>query len=157
MSLHIANIKPVDISNGPGVRVSVFVSGCSIHCKGCFNKIAWDFDYGNELTDETIDYIKDCLSKPFIKGLTIIGGEPLDPKNVKEVNALVKKLDTDKPIWLYTGYTKSHLKRRLEPELKELVNKCECIVYGPFIESMADPSLAFRGSSNQVIWENPKL
>ena len=102
-----AVIKKNDIANGPGVRVSLFVSGCNHHCKGCFNKIAWDFDYGTPFTEETIKEIIDSMSPVHIKGLTLLGGEPLDPANQGALLLLVKKVKEtypDKTIWCFSGY-----------------------------------------------------
>ena len=106
-----ANIKYCSTTNGTGVRTSVFVSGCRIHCKGCFNKQAWDFNYGKEFTQEVIDRVLDSIDVEYCSGLTILGGEPLDPNNLSEVNNLIDqfqkrfgKNNPEKTIWLYTGY-----------------------------------------------------
>ena len=105
--MHYATIKKCDVANGPGVRVSLFVSGCSHHCKGCFNQEAWDYNYGNEFTNKEEDEIMEALKPDYIKGLSLLGGEPLDIKNQEGLLPVVKKakeLYPDKPIWCYTGY-----------------------------------------------------
>ena len=105
--MNYADIKRVDVANGEGVRVSVFVSGCKHHCKGCFNQSAWDFNYGNKFTDEQIDTVLKYLDHDYISGLSLLGGEPLDPKNQEGLLPLVKKVKDkfpDKNIWCYTGF-----------------------------------------------------
>ncbi len=105
--MNYATIKKYDVANGPGVRVSLFVSGCSHHCQGCFNKEAWDFNYGNEFTEKEENEVMEALKPDYIKGLSLLGGEPLEPKNQEGLLPVVKKakeLYPDKPIWCYTGY-----------------------------------------------------
>ena len=148
--MRYANIKPTDISNGDGTRVSFFVSGCEFHCKGCFNKEAWDFDYGEEFTEETINTIIKLLDREYIRGLSILGGEPLHPKNINEVKKLIeccKKHYTDKTIWIYTGYTLEDLTE----QQKEVVNMVNVLVDGQFEEYNKVIDLKFRGSTNQRI------
>ena len=102
-----AEIKKFDVANGPGVRISLFVSGCSHYCKGCFNSIAWDYDYGKPFTDETIKEIIEFMDNPMISGLTLLGGEPMDPRNQEALVPLVEKVKEkypDKTIWCFTGY-----------------------------------------------------
>ena len=104
--MHYATIKKCDVANGPGVRVSLFVSGCSHHCKGCFNREAWDYNYGNAFTDKEENEVMEALKPDYIKGLSLLGGEPLDIKNQEGLLPVVKKakeLYPDKPIWCYTG------------------------------------------------------
>ena len=106
--MYYANIKPRDIANGPGVRVSLFVSGCTRHCKDCFNRETWDFTYGQPFTQETVDYILRELSLPFIRGLTVLGGEPFEPQNQPGVLDLLRQARQacpDKSIWVFSGYT----------------------------------------------------
>lgn len=153
--MNYAKINTVDVANGPGVRVSLFVSGCKHHCKGCFNEVAWDFNYGEPFTDEVFEILEKHLSKPYISGLTILGGEPLDPKNIHQVANIVTKMKTTYPhlnIWVYTGYTFEYLRTSSSYNMAALYNildNIDVLVDGPFIESQKDLTLKFRGSSNQ--------
>ena len=156
--MNYATIKECDVANGPGVRVSLFVSGCSHHCKGCFNQEAWDYNYGNEFTNKEEDEIMEALKPDYIKGLSLLGGEPLDIKNQEGLLPVVKKakeLYPDKPIWCYTGYLFD--KQVMENMAKtndttnELLKYIDYVVDGQFVESLRNPSLQFRGSSNQRI------
>ena len=156
--MHYADIKEYDIANGPGVRVSVFVSGCNHHCKGCFNKCAWDFNYGENYTDETTNTILEGLDKDYIAGLTLLGGEPLEPQNQKGLLPLVKKVKEkypEKNIWCYTGFDfeKDDVGNMAinNEDTKELMNYIDVIVDGKFEEDKKDLNLKFRGSSNQRI------
>ena len=156
--MHYADIKEYDIANGPGVRVSVFVSGCNHHCKGCFNKCAWDFNYGENYTEETTNTILEGLDKDYIAGLTLLGGEPLEPQNQKGLLPLVKKVKEkypEKNIWCYTGFdfekdVVGNMAINNE-DTKELMNYIDVIVDGKFEEDKKDLNLKFRGSSNQRI------
>ena len=158
--MNIAAIKKFDVSNGEGVRVSVFVSGCSLHCKGCHNVEAWDFDFGFQYTDEIENSILECCEHPQIKGLSILGGEPFDPKNRECVLNLIKafrnKFSSSKNIWVWTGYTISQLKNEKSPIISEILKNVDVIVDGPFKEELRDVTLKFRGSSNQRILEKMK-
>ncbi len=156
--MNYATIKRCDIANGPGIRLSLFVSGCRLHCKNCFNKEAWDFEYGEKFTQDTIDYIIKELSPSFVNGLTILGGEPFATENQPEiVNMLrqVKKALPNKSIWAFSGYLfdKDILPGNLcDPEItKEYLSYLDVLVDGPFIEEKKDLSLRFRGSQNQRI------
>ena len=155
--MNYATIKNCDIANGKGIRVSLFVSGCNHHCLGCFNKEAWDFEYGQPFTKNTIDYIVGLLKHDYINGLSVLGGEPLDPMNIIRVCELlfyVKNIFRDsKTIWLYTGYTWEELMERAHIELmtKATLEKIDVLVDGRFIEAEKDISLLFRGSRNQRI------
>lgn len=160
--MNYATIKNCDIANGPGVRVSLFVSGCTHHCKGCFNEIAWDFDYGEPFTQETIDRIIDMLRPVHIKGLTLLGGEPFEPQNqgaIVELLRQVKKKLPNKSIWAFSGYLfdKDILSGRLGPwEItREYLGYLDVLVDGPFIESKKNLSLRFRGSENQRLIDVP--
>lgn len=148
-------IKKTDIANGPGVRVSLFVSGCRNHCKGCFQPETWDFNYGEEYDGvNTANEIVKALTPDYISGLTILGGDPMEPENIDEVTSLcyiVKLLFPNKTIWLYTGYTWEDIRIRYP----EILNYIDVLVDGPFIEDLKDISLAFRGSSNQRIIDVP--
>lgn len=146
--MYYGRIRKVDIANGPGVRVSLFVSGCRNHCKGCFQPETWDFHYGQPYDRFTANEIIKALSPEHISGLTILGGDPMEPENITEVTTLcylVKKLYPDKTIWLYTGYHWENLKDL------EIMKYIDVMVDGPFIENLKDISLAYRGSSNQRV------
>jgi anaerobic ribonucleoside-triphosphate reductase activating protein len=157
--MNYATIKNNDIANGPGVRVCLFVSGCTHHCKGCFNEVAWDFDYGTPFTQETIDLIIDMVSKPHIKGLTLLGGEPFEPQNQGAVVELLRQLKgkyPDKSIWAFSGYLfdKDILSGRLG-DTSEYLSYLDVLVDGPFVESKKNLSLRFRGSENQRLIDVP--
>ncbi|MCI8655201.1 MAG: anaerobic ribonucleoside-triphosphate reductase activating protein [Clostridia bacterium] len=156
--MNYADIKVADVANGEGVRVSLFVSGCNHHCKGCFNPQAWNFDYGNKFTEEEEEKIMKQLENPYVSGLSILGGEPLEYENQKGLLPLVKKVKEkypEKNIWCYTGYTFDNdvVSNMFEnwPETKELVSYIDVIVDGKFDESKKDLNLKFRGSSNQRV------
>ena len=157
--MNYATIKNCDIANGPGVRVSLFVSGCTHHCKGCFNEIAWDFNYGEPFTQETIDSII-CMMKPdHVKGLTLLGGEPFEPQNqgaIVELLRQVKAAYPQKSIWAFSGYLfdKDIISGRLG-DTKEYLSYLDVLVDGPFIEAKKNLSLRFRGSENQRLIDVP--
>ena len=146
--MNYAEIKKVDIANGPGVRVSLFVSGCRNHCKGCFNPETWDFDYGRPFTRETEDEIIEALRPSWIQGLSILGGEPTEEENAAVLIPFLKRVRAvlpDKDIWLYSGYTYEMLRD------KEILTLVDVLVDGPFLLEQKDAGLAFRGSRNQRI------
>jgi len=146
--MNYAEIKKVDIANGPGVRVSLFVSGCRNHCKGCFNPETWDFDYGRPFTRETEDEIIEALRPSWIQGLSILGGEPTEEENTAVLIPFLKRVRAvlpDKDIWLYSGYTYEALRD------KEILTLVDVLVDGPFLLEQKDAGLAFRGSRNQRI------
>lgn len=156
--MNYADIKRVDVANGEGVRVSVFVSGCNHHCKGCFNSEAWDFNYGKEFDNVCMQKVLDELDHPYISGLSLLGGEPLDPKNQKGVLEIVKKAKEkhpEKKIWCYTGFRFDDdvmdKMYNISEETRELVSHLDVIVDGKFEEEKKDLRLKFRGSSNQRI------
>lgn len=153
--MNYAKIKPVDVANGEGVRVSLFVSGCTHHCKGCFNAELWNHDAGEAFSFHTIREILDLCSHDHISGLSLLGGEPLDPKNIQRVTDLCylfKKYFPHKNIWCYTGYKWENIKHL--PILKHI----DVVVDGKFVQDLADPRLKFRGSSNQrIIAVRPSL
>ncbi len=160
--MHYAAIKNCDIANGPGVRVSLFVSGCTHHCKGCFNEVAWDFQYGEPFTQETINKILEMLRPSHVKGLTILGGEPFEPENqpaVLELLRQVKNKHPEKSIWAFSGYLMDRdiLAGKLGPwEItREYLSYLDVLVDGPFILEKKDLSLRFRGSSNQRLIDVP--
>ena len=146
--MNYAEIKKVDIANGPGVRVSLFVSGCRNHCKGCFNPETWDFDYGRPFTRATEDEIIKALRPSWIQGLSILGGEPTEEENAAVLIPFLKRVRAvlpDKDIWLYSGYTYEALRD------KEILTLADVLVDGPFLLELKDAGLAFRGSRNQRI------
>ena len=149
-------IKKVDIADGPGVRVSLFVSGCTHHCKGCFNPETWDFEYGIEYTDKTEDELIELLSPAYIKGLTLLGGEPFEPQNQRTLIKLLERIKNelpDKSIWAYTGYTleKDLLKgSRARCEVTDrMLSLIDVLVDGEFVLEKKNIALRFRGSENQ--------
>lgn len=153
--MNYATIKNCDIANGPGVRVSLFVSGCTHRCPGCFNEVAWDFDYGQPFTDETIETILDMLRPSYIKGLTLLGGEPFEPRNQADVVKLLRRVRQELPeksIWAFSGYLfeKDMLSGRIG-DLSEYLSCLDVLVDGPFIQAKKNLSLRFRGSENQRI------
>ena len=160
--MNYAEIKNCDIANGPGVRVSLFVSGCTHRCPGCFNEVAWDFDYGQPFTEEVMDSILDMLRPSYIRGLTLLGGEPFEPQNQGPVLDLVRRIKQELPeksIWAFSGYLfdKDILSGRLgDWEItRELVGYLDVLVDGPFIQEKKNLSLRFRGSENQRLIDVP--
>ena len=156
--MNYADIKRVDVANGEGVRVSLFVSGCNHHCKGCFNECAWDFNYGNKFTDENIDEVINYLNHDHIEGLTLLGGEPLEYINQEGILPLVKRVKErfpNKNIWCYTGFDfeKDVVEKmsKNNETTKELLNYIDVMVDGKFEEDKKNLKLKFRGSSNQRI------
>lgn len=154
--MNYADIKTVDVQDGTGVRVSIYVSGCHFHCKGCHNKEAWDFNYGKKFDENTIDYIIDLLKPSYISGLSILGGEPLEHINQQGLLPLVKKVKEiypDKTIWCYTGYDfEKDVYGKMYKEYsytKELLEGIDIIVDGEFVEEKKLIDLKFRGSTNQ--------
>lgn len=151
--MNYATIKNCDIANGPGVRVSLFVSGCTHRCPGCFNEVAWDFDYGEPFTQETIDTILDMLKPDYIQGLTLLGGEPFEPQNQEAVVKLLRQMKAaypEKNIWAFSGYLfdKDIISGRVG-DTAEYLSYLDVLVDGPFIEAKKNLSLRFRGSENQ--------
>lgn len=160
--MNYATIKRCDIANGPGVRVSLFVSGCTHRCPGCFNEEAWDFEYGRPFTQQTIDEILEMLRPSHIKGLTLLGGEPFEPQNQPEIVKLLRQIKAtmpEKSIWAFSGYLfdKDILAGRLGPMeiTREFLGYLDVLVDGPFILAKKDLSLRFRGSSNQRLINVP--
>ena len=151
--MNYATIKPCDIANGPGVRVSLFVSGCTHHCKDCFNQEAWDFDYGQPFDQPVMDRILGLLDHDYIRGITYLGGEPFDPRNQPGLLELSRQIQTrfpEKSIWAFTGYLWESLPR--VPEVTgALLASLDVLVDGPFIAEKKNLRLRFRGSENQRI------
>ena len=156
--MNYGEIKKFDIANGEGVRVSLFVSGCTHHCKGCFNAETWDFNYGKSYTADTEEEILLALNHSFINGLSLLGGEPFEPENQRTLLPLLKKvkeLFPGKNVWCYTGYLfdkelLGNSRARCEAT-DEMLSLIDVLVDGEFIEELKDISLAYRGSSNQRI------
>ena len=160
--MNYATIKNCDIANGPGVRVSLFVSGCTHRCKGCFNEVAWDFNYGQPFTQQTIENILEMLAPDYVQGLTILGGEPFEPENQPAILVLLRQMKQrypDKSVWAFSGYLfdKEILSGKLGPweVTREYISCLDVLVDGRFVEEKKNLSLRFRGSSNQRIIDVP--
>ena len=158
--MNYATIKWTDIANGEGVRISLFVSGCTHHCKNCFNKIAWDFEYGELFEEQVQNQILKELENDYIAGLSLLGGEPLEPQNQAALYPFIKKvkeLYKNKTIWCYTGFVFDETKGLLKETEKntsiteELISLFDVLVDGPFMEELKNIRLKFRGSANQRI------
>lgn len=154
--MNYASLKKTDVANGPGIRVSLFVSGCTHACKGCFNAVAWDFQYGQPFTDETMKEILDALAPEYIRGFSVLGGEPMEPQNTDKVLEIIRKVKQSYPqkdVWCYTGYEyeKDLLAREAagDRNMTELLELIDVLVDGEFIEEKKNLRLAFRGSENQ--------
>ena len=142
-------VRKMDISNGPGVRVSVFMQGCAFHCKNCFNQNTWDFDKGEEFTDEVISHVLELCAPDYIKGLSILGGEPMHPKNILGTTKLAKAFKEkypNKSLWAWSGFL-------FDRDLKdfEVMNYLDVLVDGQYVDELHDPTLKWRGSSNQRV------
>lgn len=158
--MNYGNIKKYDIADGPGVRVSLFVSGCTHHCKGCFNAETWDFNYGQPYTSKTEEEILEAMEPIYITGFTLLGGEPFEPQNQKVLVGLLKRIREkfpNKSIWCYTGYTYDVdlIKGgKVYTEVTdEMLSYIDTLVDGEFVEEKKDLMLEFRGSSNQRLIE----
>jgi anaerobic ribonucleoside-triphosphate reductase activating protein len=155
--MKFGNIKMIDSSNGTGVRVSLYVSGCRNHCKGCFNEQTWDFDFGEEFTPIQENEIIEGCKKSYISGLTILGGEPMEEENQTALLPFIKKFKEecpDKTLWMFTGYIfdKDLVKggkKFVENTTNEILDAVDVLIDGPFILEQKDLTLAFRGSRNQ--------
>lgn len=152
--MNYANIKFYDIANGPGVRTSLFVSGCRLHCKGCFNSEAWSFNAGKPFDDAVADQLIDSMRPRYVHGITVLGGEPMEPENQEGLLPLLRRVRTelpDKNIWSFTGYTLDVVAfgPKHTAATDELLSLIDVLVDGPFREDLHDVSLRFRGSSNQ--------
>lgn len=155
-------IKKRDIANGIGVRVVLFVSGCTHHCKGCFQPETWDFRYGQDYTAETEDEILEALRPDFIDGLTLLGGEPFEPQNQAELVKLLRRVRRELPqktVWAFSGYTYEELtgeSRARCQVTEEMLSLVDVLVDGEFVEAKRNISLQFRGSENQRLIDVPK-
>ena len=150
--MRYALIRKMDISNGPGVGVSLFVQGCHLHCKGCFNSTAWDFNGGKEWNDDVKQKFLELASRPYIKRISILGGEPLSPENSYDIYELITEIKDklpDKVIWLYTGYLFEYaINNKSNRKILEL---CDVVVDDRYVEELKDIGLPWRGSSNQRV------
>lgn len=163
--MNYAQIRSMDISNGEGIGVSLFVQGCDFHCKNCFNSETWEFSKGQEWNDKTKNQFLKLIEPPFIQRVSILGGEPLHPKNVQNVLKIVDEIRVSYPtknIWLYTGYTWEQIMHPVITDInseqlkmlqmrKELVSKCNVLIDGRYVDELRDISLHWRGSSNQRV------
>lgn len=173
--MNVATIKYYDISNGPGVRVSLYVSGCRNRCKGCFNPETWDFSYGDPFTKETEEKIIKALKPDYIRGFTLLGGDPFEPENAKELAPFMKRLRAEYPeksFWCFTGYDfeRDLLTGKLGDidDVMAILETLDVLVDGKYVENLKDLNLRFKGSSNQrtilvkesletdevVLWDN---
>lgn len=164
--MNYAQMRSMDISNGEGIGVSLFVQGCDFHCENCFNSETWDFSKGQEWNEKTKNQFLKLVEKPFIQRVSILGGEPLHPKNVQNVLKIVDEIRVSYPtknIWLYTGYTWEQIMYPIVTDdlnferdyiikaRKELVSKCDVLIDGRYVDELRDVSLHWRGSSNQRV------
>ncbi len=158
--MNYATVKWCDIANGEGVRVSLFVSGCTHRCKNCFNEVAWDFSYGTPFDEDIQQRIFRELGEDYVAGLSLLGGEPLEPQNQEALYPFVQKVKTlypSKNIWCYTGFILDEKKGVLKEKhkntsvTKSLLALFDVLVDGPFVEDLKDIRLKFRGSSNQRV------
>lgn len=156
--MNYAEIKKTDIANGEGVRVSLFVSGCRRHCKNCFNKVTWDFSYGKPFTQDVQNELLEALAPDYIAGLTLLGGDPMEPENQRALLPFVRRVREELPqktIWCYTGYT--YHDGAIEEEqancevTRQFISLLDVLVDGRFVEELKDIRLVFRGSSNQRV------
>lgn len=159
--MNYASIKEIDIANGTGCRVSLFVSGCPHHCKGCFNEVTWSYDYGELYTKEVEDKIIKLLEPNYISGLSLLGGEPGTIPHILDLGSLIKRtkeLYPEKDIWMYSGYLYDDIVKAAKncPQYFDIVKNIDVLVDGRFVEELKDITLKFRGSSNQRIIELKK-
>lgn len=172
--MNFATIKKRDIANGPGVRVSLFVSGCTHRCEGCFNEVAWDFSYGEPFTDAVENELLEALSPDFIAGITLLGGEPFEPENQRALLPFLKRVREtfpQKTVWCYSGYTLEQLQGESRARCEvtdEMLSILDVLVDGRFVLAKKNIRLRFRGSENQrlidmnktretgeiVLWDN---
>lgn len=153
-----ATIKEIDVANGPGIRVSLFVSGCTHHCKGCFNPETWNFNYGDDFTPEVEERILEAMKPAYIKGFSLLGGEPFEPQNQEALLPFLRRVKAaypDKTVWCYSGYDfeKDMLTGNLGPweVTHEMLTLIDVLVDGEFVLEKKNPNLRFRGSENQRV------
>lgn len=158
--MNYADIKKVDVANGPGVRVSLFVSGCTHHCKECFNPETWDFSFGDPFGEAQIQEILKLLNRSYIRGLSLLGGEPFEPQNQQAVLELVRRVRETLPqkdVWCYSGYLFEELaESNVGEHSRQLLEQLDILVDGPFVLEQKDLGLRFRGSANQRIIDVPQ-
>ena len=161
--MNYAQLRTHDVANGPGVRVSLFVSGCTHRCPGCFNSEAWAFDYGEKFDGAVVDRIIESLAPSYIKGFSLLGGEPFEPSNQRELAPLLERIKQNYPhktVWCYTGYDfeKDILTSSIGDveTVRRMIANIDVLVDGKFIMELKDLSLRFRGSSNQRIIDVPR-
>lgn len=146
-------IKKYDIANGKGLRTTIYFSGCKFHCKECFNSELWDFKSGKPFNDETKAYLFELLSDPHCKGLSVLGGEPMEQgEELLELLKEIKELFPKKDIWLWSGYYKNELNSLQQ----EILSQCDYFIDGRFISEQSNKKLRYRGSENQTVWEKTK-
>ena len=157
--MNVATIKKYDIANGVGVRVSLFVSGCRHACPGCFNEVAWNFGYGTPYTQATEQELLDALRPSYIRGLTLLGGEPFEPENQATLVALLARVRRELPekdIWCYSGYLFPRLAAgEVGQHSREILELLDVLVDGPFVLAQKNLSIRFRGSDNQRLIDVP--
>ena len=161
--MYYGGIKDCDVANGPGVRVTLFVSGCTNHCEGCFQPQTWDFCYGEPFTGETEERLLRMLRPAYIRGLTVLGGEPFEPENQRALLPFLRRVRRELPekdIWAFTGFTwETLLREGSHPRCEateELLSLLDVLVDGPFVLSKRNLMLRFRGSENQRLLDVPK-
>ena len=161
--MNYGEIKNCDIANGPGVRVTLFVSGCTNHCPGCFQKQTWDFNFGHPFTEQTQQQVLEMLAPDYISGLTLLGGEPFEPQNQRALLPFVKRVRRNSPIKAYGPSAASPFEQLIDPEAhphcektQELLSLIDVLVDGRFVEELKDITLRFRGSSNQRLLDMKK-
>ena len=157
--MNVMNILKQDLQNFPGISCTVWCSGCEHHCKGCFNQEAWDFDAGVPFDYEMLSTILDAVSEEVCDALVLLGGEPLHPNNLHDIHRIimnVKQTYPDKKIWVYSGYTFEELCDRNDYMLNQCLKNIDVLIDGRFVESLKNPNLRFRGSSNQRVIDVPK-
>jgi len=161
--MYYSVIKPCDIANGPGCRTVLFVSGCTHHCKGCFQPQTWSFTYGTPFTEDTVEELLQDLSKSYVSGITLLGGEPFEPENQPELVQLLRRIRTELPtktIWAFSGYTYEQLtgdsRANCGSLTEEYLSLLDVLVDGEFVEEKKNLNLRFRGSSNQRILDMPQ-
>lgn len=157
--MNYADIRPIDVANGPGVRVSIFVSGCTHHCKDCFNPETWDFHYGSPFGEGEITAILGHLAPAHIKGLSVLGGEPFEPENQSAVLELIRRVREaypNKDVWCYSGYLFENLRDgKVGQYSRQLLEQLDVLVDGPFVTEKKSLALRFRGSENQRLIDVP--
>ena len=155
--MYYGNIKKLDVANGEGIRTTLFVSGCRNHCERCFQPETWAFDYGKPFTEETVQALLDSLKPSYVNGITLLGGEPFEPENQRELVKLLRRVRAEYPnknVWAYSGYTLEELRGEGHPRCEvteEMLSMIDVLVDGRFVEALKDIALKFRGSSNQRI------